>query len=99
MGKNVPENKKIGRIPSRMIIGKLRSESSLIEYPASGALNDATHSAAAGIARMPHADGTPPSSAATMRNAVAETAHRNVFHTTNPTYSSLGSIEVDTTPS
>jgi hypothetical protein len=45
--------------------------SRVIEYAVRGALNAAAHSAAAGIASTPHADGTAPNSAATIKNAVA----------------------------
>ena len=51
---------------------------------ARGAANAAAHSTAAGTASTPHADGTPPSTAATARKAVADMATRTAVHTTNP---------------
>ena len=70
----------------------------MIEYAASSAQNAAAHSPAAGIARMPHADGTAPSNAATSRNAAAPSIARSAVQRTNPPKSSPGPIGVATTP-
>src|SRR4051812_6085255 len=85
-------------MPSRMIIGNDASDSTVIENAASSAQNAAAQSAAAGIARIPHADGMAPSSAATSRNAAAPNIERKAVHNTKPPYSSPGPIGVATTP-
>ena len=76
IGKNVPENKKSGMIRSRRNTGNETSESWVAEYAAIGLANATAVRIAAGIAKMPHGDGTPPSTAATTRNAVDENTVR-----------------------
>src|SRR5262245_46067186 len=99
MGKNVAENRNIGTTTSRMMSGKPRSVSCVIENAAMGAANAAAVNAAAGIARTPHGDGTAPSSAATTRNTDELTTVRIAVQMTNPSKMWRARIGVATTPS
>ena len=97
-GKNVPENKNSGRIPSRMIIGNAKSVSCVTENAASGAQNAAAVSPATGIASTPQADGIAPSTAATARNTVAPNMARIAFQITKPPNTSRACSGVATMP-
>ena len=61
-GKNVPENRNMGRVRNRMITGKPWSSSWVATHAISGAVRAMAPSTAAGMASTPHHDRTAPSS-------------------------------------
>ena len=75
-------------IPKRRITGKAWSSSWVAANAASGAAKAVAHSTAPGTASTPHPDGTPPSRAATTRNADAPRPARMAVHVRKPPYTS-----------
>jgi hypothetical protein len=83
-GKNVPENSDRGSTISRMMTGKVLSPSWVAANADRGAANATAHSAAANTARPPHAEGTPPISAATATKGTAIIVDQAAHHSRAP---------------
>src|SRR5439155_1490099 len=66
-GKNVPEKRNIGTTMKRLIGTKAASESAVAAYAAKGVVKAAPSRTAAGSARIPSGESTPPNAAITTR--------------------------------